>query len=208
MSFGPDDFLHATGVSRETLEKLQCYADHLVKWQRRINLVGPETLGDLWRRHMLDSAQLAGLVQKHSVFSAPAWLDLGSGAGFPGLVIAIWGGGRVHLVESREKKCAFLRHIVRELALETDVHQRRIENLSAFPVDIITARALAPIDRLIEYAAPFLQKGTEMWLLKGQDVEEELTKATICWNMQVERYESRSDPSGVVLRLRNIRARP
>lgn len=213
MTFSPEDFRAETDVSHETLDRLKSYAALLSKWQARINLVGRATLPDMWRRHFLDSAQILPLVRgaRPDLFrggSGPNWLDMGSGAGFPGLVIAIMAlennGGHVHLVESNQRKCAFLRQVIRDTDAPATVHCCRVEDMSPPPVDVVTSRALAPLDKLIEMAAPLIAKDGEMWYLKGQDVEKELTQATISWNMRDERHPSRSDKTGTILRLRGI----
>jgi 16S rRNA (guanine527-N7)-methyltransferase len=194
-----EQFAARLSVSRETVDRLRAYADLLVKWQRRINLVGPATLPDLWCRHMLDSAQLLPLLPSGVI------VDLGSGAGFPGLVLAILGAGPVHLVDSDARKCAFLREAVRLTGAAASVHNQRIEAIAAFPVTAVTARALAPLSRLLELAAPFLAPETQCLFLKGRGSEDELTEAAKDWMMTVERIASQSDPSGFVLRLREVR---
>lgn len=206
--FGPGAFAAETGVSRETLNLLTRYADLLVRWQPRINLVGARTIPDLWRRHMLDSAQLVPLAPQ----TATVWLDLGSGAGFPGLVVAILirerRGALVHLVESNARKCAFLREVIRTTGAPARVHHARAEDLArngSIPgADVITARALAPLADLLNLAAPFAGENTLLLFLKGQDVDNELTAATKYWNIDAERVPSRSDPDGSVLIVRGL----
>lgn len=177
----------------------------LERWQARINLVGSASLADLWRRHMLDSAQLFS----HIPPSARRLVDLGSGAGFPGLVLAILWGGDVHLVDSDQRKCAFLREAARVAgARRVTVHAARIEALAtgelAAAADVVTARALAPLPRLIDYAVPLLAPGGICLFLKGRRVEEELTQAGKSWTMQVERWASRAGPDGTIVRLRGL----
>lgn len=198
---GPEGFRAATGVSRETLDRLEGFAALLVKWQKAINLVAADSLADMWRRHFLDSAQLWPLAPP----GARVWVDLGSGAGFPGLVLAIMGAPEMHLIESDGRKCAFLLEAARATDTKMTVHRCRIEAAPPLAADVVTARALAPLSRLLELAAPFLRPGTVCLFLKGQDVERELTEAAKCWNMQAERLVSRSNPAGVVLRLRECR---
>lgn len=193
-----DDFSTHIAVSPESLERLSVYADLLVKWQARINLVGPSTLPALWERHMLDSAQLADHLPAGPI------LDLGSGAGFPGLVLAILRGGPVHLVESDARKCAFLREVARLTAADAVVHTVRIETLAPFPVAAITARALAPLPKLLEMAEKFLLPEVQCLFLKGRNSEEELTEARKDWMMTVERIPSLVDPSGQILHLREV----
>ncbi len=200
----PEAFRQQTNVSRETLARLERYAELLRKWQRAINLVGPDTLPDLWRRHMLDSAQLYPLIPP----GARTLLDLGSGAGFPGLVLAILGVPEVHLVESDSRKCAFLREAGRITGMipgNVTIHSCRIEDLEPWPVDVITARACARLDRLLAYAEPFLGEGTICLFLKGRTVNEELTEAAKTWSMTVERRPSVAESSGVILQLGHIR---
>lgn len=199
-----EGFQRETGVSRETLERLQAYADLLVKWQGSINLVGKSTLPDLWRRHMLDSAQLFPLLP----VGARTLVDFGSGAGFPALVLAILGVPDVHLVESDVRKGAFLREVARVCEAPVTVHSKRIEALAPFAADVITARALAPVAQLLEFAAPFLTPRTQCLFLKGQNVEVELTEAHKMWNMAVERHPSRTDAAATILRLTEVRREP
>lgn len=193
-----DDFSTRLSVTPEVLDRLQRYADLLVKWQARINLVGPSTLATLWERHMLDSAQLAGHLPPGPV------LDLGSGAGFPGLVLAIMRGGPVHLVESDGRKCAFLREVARVTGADAVVHNVRIESLAPFPVAAITARALAPLAKLLEMGEKFLHPAVHCLFLKGRGGEEELTEARKDWMMTVERISSLADTSGQILHLREV----
>jgi len=202
---GRRTFLEAVDVPRETLDRLNIYAELLVKWQARINLVAPRSLDSLWTRHFLDSAQLCPLVAAHRPGAQPArWLDLGSGAGFPGLVLAILGNGPVHLVESDGRKCSFLRQAIRATAAEATVHQGRLESLAPFPVDLITARALAPLDRLFAYTYRFWREGAEAWFLKGEDWRQELTSCAQSWTVEIETFPSRTNPTGRILRVRNM----
>jgi 16S rRNA (guanine527-N7)-methyltransferase len=221
MAFGQPEFvseLKALGinVSRETLQRLEIYAALLVKWQAKINLVGPATLPDLWRRHFLDSAQLVNLLPQPdslpraggggSLVGGGTLVDLGSGAGFPGLVLAIMTDWRVHLVDSDQRKCAFLRQV----ALDCDVldrvtiHAKRIEQVTGIAADVVTARACAPLGELLPLAEPFIgEKGTGLFL-KGAQAEEELTQAQRHWTMRLDRRESISDPAGVILIVRHL----
>lgn len=195
--FGAAEFSAATNVSRETLARLETYADLLRKWQAAINLVGPATLPDLWRRHMLDSWQLLDLLPP----GCRTLVDLGSGAGFPGLVLAILGVPAVHLIESDTRKCAFMAEVARATGVTVQLHRTRIEAAPPVAADAVTARALAPLDRLLDWATRFRTAGTTLLFLKGQDVERELTEATISWKLDLERIASRSDPRGCVLRI-------
>ncbi|MAZ03436.1 MAG: 16S rRNA (guanine(527)-N(7))-methyltransferase RsmG [Sneathiella sp.] len=201
--FGPDDFGSALNVSRETLERLRIYGELLQKWQKAINLVGKSTLPDLWRRHMLDSAQLLS----HTARTTGRWIDLGSGAGFPPLVIAICSDFEVHAVESDQRKCLFMQNISRETSAGVTVHNRRIEDMEPLEADIISARALAPLEKLLTLAEPFVRKDTELFFLKGQDVDEELTIASKCWNMEIKKLRSLTSEDGCILKISKLRRR-
>lgn len=193
-------FQAETGVSRETLDRLAAYEATLRKWQPKINLVGPSTLPDAWRRHFLDSAQLFPLIPE----SARVLVDLGSGAGFPGLVLAILGVPEVHLVESDARKCAFLREAARAADLKVTVHNKRIEAVIGIEADVVTARALAPLTDLLAWAHPFIGNRGVAVFPKGQNVAEELTDTTKYWKMRTERFDSRTDPTGTILRVSGI----
>jgi len=201
----PEEFRQATGVSRETLARLELYASLLGEWNRRINLVGRSTLGDLWRRHMLDSAQLLPLLPPAPTGRARVVVDLGSGAGFPGLVLSILGAGEVHLVEADRRKALFLREAVRQTGADARVHNQRIEAMTPVPADVVTARACAPLTGLLAYAAPFLDAGEDgepcCLFLKGKRADEELTEAGKAWIMSVDSFQSRSDSAGTILRI-------
>ena len=194
----PQSFQAATNVSRETLARLERYAALLRRWQKAVNLVAASTLPDLWRRHMLDSAQLLGLVPKRPCRLA----DLGSGAGFPGLVLAIMGVGEVVLIESDARKCAFLREAIRATGASARVREGRIEQLCDGSFDVVTARALAPLSELLGYARALLAPGGTALFLKGRRLEEELTEARKAWKMNLERFASISAPGGSILRIR------
>jgi 16S rRNA (guanine527-N7)-methyltransferase len=207
--FGPEEFQRATGVPRETLEGLMRYADLLVAWQARLNLIAPSTIPDLWRRHMLDSAQLLPLIEASGAVGPDRPLiDLGSGAGFPGLVLAIMGVAPVILIESDAKKCAFLRESSRvsgRVAPESvDIIRDRTEKLPPRPAGVVTARALAPLPQLLGLAEPFLTRDSICLFLKGQDVAVELTEATKYWNITAEQVPSKTDPTGTILCLRGV----
>lgn len=201
----PEEFVKLTNVSRETLARLTEYADILRHWQKSVNLVGEVTLTDLWRRHMLDSAQLI----PHMPENTREIVDLGSGAGFPGLVLAIMLDRPVHLVEATGKKAAFLREAARITGAPATVHNCRIEALEPWPVDLITARALAPMEKLLSYAAPFLAQNNARppvcLFLKGARAEQELTEARKSWKMTVDRFPSITAPEGSVLRLQDLK---
>jgi 16S rRNA (guanine527-N7)-methyltransferase len=197
---GPQGFAEIVPVSRETLARLEVYAELLTRWSARINLVGRDTLADLWRRHILDSAQLRRFVPER----ARSMIDLGTGAGFPGLVLAILGTQGVELVEADSRKCAFLREAVRITETESTIRPCRIEAVPRHPVDVVTARACAPLDRLLGLAEPFLAPDGECLFLKGERVEEELTLAREHWTLTQSQYQSLSDLRGVVLRLQKV----
>ena len=203
----PEEFQRAANVSRETLDRLECYADCLRKWNRATNLVARSSLADLWRRHMLDSAQLLPLLPDPPAGRPRVIVDLGSGAGFPGLVLAILGAGAVHLVEAHGRKAAFLREAARVADTPVTLHHGRIEGLRPFPADVVTARACAPLPRLLDYAAPFLRPrpgarsgGTGLFH-RGRNFDRELTDARNKWNMGVELLPSCTDPTARILRL-------
>lgn len=192
-------------VSRETMASLAAYGALLVKWQARINLVARDSLADMWRRHFLDSAQLLPLLPPGA---APV-TDLGSGAGFPGLVLAIMSGRQTHLVDSDQRKGAFLMEAARAagVAGRVHVHAGRIEALAPWPAPVITARALAPLGQLLGWAEPFIAEDTVCLFLKGARAEEELTAALGRWTMEADRRPSLTDPGGVILRLQRVRKR-
>ena len=201
---GPQGFAEIIPVSRETLARLEAYAELLTRWSARINLIGRDTIADLWRRHILDSAQLRAFVPDR----ARNMIDLGSGAGLPGLVLAIIGVPGVELVEADSRKCAFLREAVRITEALVTLRPCRIEAVSPHPVDFVTARACAPLDRLLGLAEPFLAPDSECLFLKGERVGEELTLARKRWTMTPSLHQSRSDPRGVVLRLQQVAREP
>jgi 16S rRNA (guanine527-N7)-methyltransferase len=197
-------FADLVPVSRETLARLEAYAALLVRWSARINLIGRDTIADLWRRHILDSAQLQPFIPS----AARSLIDLGTGAGLPGLVLAILGVPGVELVEADSRKCAFLREAARIAEVSVVIGGCRIQAVPPHPVDVVTARALAPLDRLLGLAEPFLAPGTECLLLKGERVEDELTLARRHWRMTASLHRSRSDLRGVVLRLQQVAREP
>jgi len=194
-----EEFQKVMSVSHETAMTLERYLGLLVQWNRAIALVSRSSLSDPWRRHILDCAQLIRHID--SVADRPI-LDLGSGAGLPGLVLAILGCRDVRLIEANTRKAAFLNETARRLGLAVTVHAVRSDAVTpSFPAAVVTARALAPVDRLLSLAAPFLTSGSRCLFLKGQDVVSELTQAEKRWTMVARRLPSLSDPKGTVLEI-------
>lgn len=200
----PEGFAELSGVSRETLARLKAYVSLLTEWNARQNLVSANSLNDVWRRHIWDSAQLAPFVPPN----AKSLIDLGSGAGFPALVLAAMlrekSGFRVVVTDSIAKKCRFLEATADRMELKIEVRNGRIEDYPREAFDVITARACAPLEKLLGYAQHFRGKGSVCLLLKGQSVDAELTEAHKSWNIKAIRHESRSDPSGVILEVREF----
>lgn len=196
-------------VPRGTENLLSAYADLATHWNKKINLLSRrEDADDLWGRHILDSAQLARLAPAH----ARTWLDLGSGAGFPALVCAIIAKaeGRAisfTLVEADGRKVAFLREAARRSHVDVGVLHRRIEQLSLPPQDVISARALAPLGRLFDYATPFCHPATVMLFPKGRQADSELTLARQAWHIRAVRIRSRTDPEATILKLSEVSRR-
>lgn len=189
-------FAEALQVASPELERLDVYLSTLKKWQKAINLVGPKTLEDPWRRHILDSAQLA-----ESIKSDDTVCDLGSGAGLPGLIIAIMTSADIHLVESDQRKATFLREAARLTDTSVTVHAERAEVITPLNADVVTARALAPLARLLPWVHRHLKKDGKCLLLKGSEVDQELTLADKEWTMHRSKKPSISDPSGTVLHI-------
>lgn len=194
-------------VSRETIERLECYGELLQKWSRSINLVAKSTLSDAWTRHILDSAQVFLYIPDE----ARRIVDLGSGAGFPGLVLGILALERaqpyeVLLVESDRRKALFLREVIRETGARATVAIQRVEALDC-EADVVTARGFTALDRLLTLASPIMGQTGIALLHKGARYESELTDASQSWHMEVERYTSRIDPASVILRLSGIKGR-
>ena len=204
-AFGPDAFAALSGVSRETLLHLQIYAEMLADWNSRHNLVSRASMADVWRRHFWDSAQLAPLIPS----GAKSLVDLGSGAGFPGLVLAELlrerSDFKTVLYESTQKKCRFLEAVAERLKLSPEIRWSRIEDAPREVFDVVTARACKPLPELLAYAQRFWTPNTVGLFLKGQNVEAELTQAHKSWRMAVQRHPSRSDATGVILELRELR---
>jgi len=206
----PEAFRSAANVSRETFDRLETYATLLRKWTGTINLVSRSSLDDLWRRHFLDSAQLWPLLPPAPASRPRVLVDLGSGAGFPGLVLAILGAGTVHLIESDSRKAVFLREVARVTGTPVVVHERRIESLPPMAADVVTARACASLPRLLDLAAPFLRPsgpgdpGGIGLFLKGRTLQKELTDSSEKWKMRFDLHPSRTDPAAQILRLSHL----
>jgi 16S rRNA (guanine527-N7)-methyltransferase len=202
--FGPEDFAKISGVSRETLARLKAYVGTLADWSARHNLVSRSSMEEVWYRHVWDSAQLAAFVPP----TVNSLVDLGSGAGFPGLVLATLfhdrAGFRTVLYESIGKKVDFLGTAAEAAGLLVDVRRARIEDASTEIFDVVTARACASLSKLLGYAKRFHGPGTVSLFLKGQNVEAELTEAHKYWKMHVNRHPSRTDPSGTILEIREL----
>ncbi len=201
-ALSPEGFARIAAVSSETLVRLRRYLALLAEWRRAVNLVGAAGLDDPWRRHMLDSAQLVRFVPA----SARRIIDLGSGAGFPGLVLAlVCGRGiSVDLIESNQRKAAFLNAVIRETGAPARVHYARIEAGPVPPAPVVTARACAPLPQLLGYAQPLLAPRGRAVFLKGRKVNDELTAAQRDWHMEFVRHPSLSDPGGAILTIGSL----
>ena len=200
-----DEFQALTGAAPERMVELERFLVMLTEANEVMNLVGPDSLPDFWKRHAWDSAQLldrAGF--------AKTWADLGAGAGFPGLVLAILSkdrpNGHVWLVDSLQKRCRFLQAVVDELGLPATVVWGRAEE-QAIKVDIVTARAVAPMEKLLGYAQPYLSRGAQGLFLKGEKAEQELKDSAKSWHVDAELTVSRSDPRGRIVTIRSLKSR-
>ncbi|WP_293677474.1 16S rRNA (guanine(527)-N(7))-methyltransferase RsmG [uncultured Phenylobacterium sp.] len=197
-----ESFARAAKATPAQMADLERFLALLTEWNQKMNLVGPATLPDFWNRHAWDSAQLLRLAP-----NALTWADLGAGAGFPGLVLAILRKDapdfHIHLVESMAKRCRFLTEVVTELSLPATVVNERAENLS-LTVDIVTARACAPLHRLLGYARPYLAAGAQGLFLKGQDVVADMTEAARYWEYEADVVPSLSDPGGRIVRVKRL----
>jgi len=200
-----DDVLARLNVSRESIAQIETYVELLLTWQAKINLIGPSTVEDVWRRHVLDSLQLLPLMRNKT----EAVADLGSGAGIPGLILALGGNLRADLYESNGKKVAFLREAIRLTKANVRVHQIRLETLEDhLPARIpqyVTARALAPLEKLLLWTEPLLKRGAIGLFHKGQDVDSEVNEATKFWKMgAIIRHASMTDSDGTILEVKEI----
>jgi 16S rRNA (guanine527-N7)-methyltransferase len=193
---------HGFYVSRETLEKFEVYGHLLLKWQKAINLVGPATLTDVPERHFFDSAQMFRYITNVDCKLA----DMGSGAGFPGMVLAMLGVKDVHLIESDVRKATFLREVSRETKTPVTVHDTRVEDTKIPDLDVITARALAPLRDLLAYAGKLATKDHPFYCVfaKGLQHQEEVDKAQKQWTFGLEIFPSETDLSGKILRIKDL----
>ena len=196
-------------VSRETTERLDRFVALLLQWQAGINLIAPSTIPHIWTRHIADSLQLLDVVP-----GAKVWVDFGSGGGFPAIPIACavadTPGAKVHLIESNGKKAAFLREAIRVLHLPAQVHNTRVENVGeswSGPVDVVTARALAPLKTLCDQAVPLITRGAVGLFPKGQDVDTELTGAAKYWTLEASTVPSKTSPTGCIVVIRSLKPR-
>ncbi len=192
------------GVSRESLARLEILVGVLQAWQQRINLVAPSTVGEIWQRHILDSAQLLPLLPS----KLDAIADLGSGGGFPSLVLAAIQPAKVHMFEANAKKVAFLQEALRQMKVQGQVHRVRLEQRIAPPampsVQVVTARAFAPLEELLGYAEPYFKAGATGLFHKGQDVDAELTQAAKSWKISALKHSSLTDSQAVILEVKEI----
>lgn len=199
-------FQNSFDVSRETMDLLDRYVELIVKWNKSINLVSKTTISDIWDRHIADSAQLFSLVD---IYNIEKWLDVGSGGGLPGIVIAILAKekikeAKVVLVESDSRKCAFLRTVTRDLGLNVEVIEDRIEAISPVKADVVSARAFAGLDKLMELSSRHGKADAVCLFLKGQTHNAELTLAQESWNIEVESLQSMTDSSARILKIKGI----
>ncbi len=195
-------FQALVGATDAQIEDLMRFQELLAEWNEVMNLVGPLTIATYWTRHALDSAQLIPLAPE-----ATTWADLGAGAGLPGVVLAILlkgrAGAKVHLVESMAKRCRFLEVVAKDLDLPVQIHNARAEDLK-LKVDIVTARACAPMTKLLGFAEPYLRNGATGLFLKGQEVETELTEARKAWTFDSQLRTSQSDPRGRIVQVKRL----
>lgn len=193
-------------VSRETYERLEIYAELLARWNRKINLVSPESIADLWRRHVVDSVQLARLAPE----AARSWVDLGSGAGLPGLLVAAvrqeaFPLEKMVLIDSDQRKAAFMAEASRAMQVPVTIEIRRLgEPTEPEPFDVISARALAPLPKLLDYAEPFVSDRSICLFPKGKNRSSEIETASLAWSITIDEIQSRSSDESAVLRLQDV----
>jgi len=199
-NFSASDFQMFMNLSDKKIKNFEIYIDMLIKWNKRINLVSSSTVKTAWFRHVLDSAQIYSYLPKKT----KSLIDFGSGAGFPGMVMALIGVPKVHLVESKTKKAEFLYAVCNATGADVQIHNSRIESLASRKFDVITARALAPLTKLLEYGFNFSNKNSVQLYLKGRNVETELTQAKKKWNMDLQSHQSVTDPESRVLSISKV----
>ncbi len=194
----PEEFQKTFNVSRETLDRFQIYEDLLKKWQKKINLVAPSTVNDIWMRHFADSAQLYNYIDANDDIA-----DIGAGAGFPGMVLAIMGHKKITLIESDQRKCIFLKEVARQTDVDVEIINRRIEDVDR-KFDLVTARALADLDALLGFADHLSLNGKALFL-KGQKADNEIASAEKNWQFDLETENSRTDDQASILKISNIK---
>jgi len=188
------------GADAAVADRIARFAAHLAKWQKAINLIGRSTEDQVWERHILDSLQLVPLIPPET----KVIVDMGSGAGFPGMILALLDRWEVHLIESDTRKAVFLRDSARACGVAVDVLARRIETVEAPKADVVTARALAPVSELLRLSAGFRRPGTVCLFPKGRNAEAELTDAQKTWTLRVDKCPSITDPHGVILKIDEV----
>lgn len=202
---GPDAFQRAFDLTQPQMDRLRRYAELLAKWQRAVNLVAPDSLPAMWSRHFADSAQLVPLIG-----SARTCIDFGAGAGFPGLVCAVLMAEKrettIHLVESNARKCSFLREVARQTGTAVEIHNARIEDMAARGkvnrTDVVMARGVAPLDRLLELVEPYFRSGAVGLFPKGRRAEQEVADAKRTWQFELRTHASTTDPGSRILEIR------
>lgn len=211
MIAGANSFQKEFDVSRETVERLKLYEALLFKWQKAQNLVAPNTLDEVWHRHFADSAQLLNYLGDSKII-----VDMGAGGGFPGMVLGILlmnqPGSCVHLVESNSRKCSFLKDVARQTGAHVEIHNCRIEvfaiESTIASIDVVTARALKPLNTLLSLGSSIFEQGAEAIFLKGKTAEAEIKEASQDWKFQFKCFESLTDPLGRIVKLKDIKPRP
>ncbi|MCA0042142.1 16S rRNA (guanine(527)-N(7))-methyltransferase RsmG [Celeribacter litoreus] len=201
-----DTTIGEINVSRETLERLTAYLELLKKWNPAINLVAKSTIDHAWDRHFVDSAQVHRLMPEN----CEKWCDIGSGGGFPGLVCATLSmefapETQFTLIESDQRKAAFLRTVITELGLNAQVFSKRIEEVDPVGADILSARALAPLSKLLEFSERHLRHGGHALFLKGASFRDEISESLKSWHFSYEERPSITDPSAAILRIGDIK---
>ena len=204
LAFGANAFATRVGATEAEMADLHRFHDLLTDWSGRMNLIGPSALSQFWLRHAYDSAQLL-----HVEHQALRWADIGAGAGFPGVVLAILlrrrAGGQVDLIDSVGKRIRFLEAVATELHLPVRLHHARAESLIPPPgLQVVTARACAPLSKLLGFSERFFRAGARGLFLKGREVEAELDAARQGWRFQAELLPSLSDPSGRIVRIERL----